>query len=68
MVSGRDFVSRLRYQTNELTKDLKSQARLTKVGGDVEVNQIDTVMDEIEAITTDLNLLLSQIPETGSHD
>jgi predicted PurR-regulated permease PerM len=67
-VGGRDIVSRLRYQTNEFTKDLKSQARIPKDGGDVDVNQIDTVMDEIEAITTNLDLLLSQIPETGSHD
>lgn len=68
MLGGRDFASRLRYEAKELTKDLKRQARLTKVGGDVEVNQIDIVMDEIEAITTDLDLLLSQIPETDSHD
>jgi predicted PurR-regulated permease PerM len=67
-VGGRDIVSRLRYQTIEFTKDLKSQARIPKDGGDVDVNQIDTVMDEIEAITTNLDLLLSQIPETGSHD
>ena len=67
-VGGRDLVSRLRYQTNEFTKDLKSQARITKDGGDNEVNQIDIVMDEIEAITTNLDQLLSQIPETGSHD
>jgi hypothetical protein len=68
MVGGRDFVSRLRYQTNEFTKDLKSQARLPKEGGDIEVSQIDIVMDEIEAINTNLDLLLSQISETGSHD
>jgi predicted PurR-regulated permease PerM len=68
MVGGRDLTSRLRYETKELTKDLKSQARLSKAGENAEVSQIDTVMDEIEAITTDLDLLLSQIPETGSHD
>lgn len=67
-LEGRDFTSRLRYQTKELTKDLKSQARLSKTGGNNEVNEIDKVMDEIEAITTDLDLLLSQIPESGSHD
>ncbi len=67
-LGGRDLASRLRYEAKELTKDLKSQARLTKVGGDNEVTQIDKVMDEIEAITTNLDLLLSQISETGSHD
>ena len=68
IVGGRDITSRLRYKTKELTKDLKSQARLSKAGANAEVNQIDKVMDEIEAITTDLDLLLSQIPETGPHD
>jgi len=68
MVEGRDLTSRLRYETKELTKDLKSQARLSKAGANAEVNQIDKVMDEIEAITTDLDLLLSQIPEIGFHD
>lgn len=68
MVGGRDLTSRLRYETKELTKDLKSQARLSKAGPNAEVNQIDKVMDEIEAITTDLDLLLSQIPEAGFHD
>jgi predicted PurR-regulated permease PerM len=67
-LGGRDFASRLRYEAKELTKDLKSQARLTKVGVDSELNMIDKVMDEIEAITTDLDLLLSQIPEVVSHD
>lgn len=67
-VGGRDLTSRLRYETKELTKDLKRQARLSKAGANAEVSQIDTVMDEIEAITTDLDQLLSQIPETGSHD
>lgn len=68
LVGGRDFTSRLRYETKELTKDLKSQARLSKAGAGVEVSQIDKVMDEIEAITTDLDHLLSQMSETGSHD
>ncbi|HSM24156.1 MAG TPA: AI-2E family transporter [Anaerolineaceae bacterium] len=65
-VEGRDFTSRLRYETKELTKDLKSQARISKAGENVDVRQVDIVMDEIEAITTDLDLLLSQIPEAGS--
>jgi hypothetical protein len=32
------------------------------------VTQIDKVMDEIEAITKNLDLLLSQVPEAGSRD
>ncbi len=66
--AGRDFASRLRYEAKELAKDLKSQARVTKAGADLEVSQIDKVMDEIEAITTNLDVLLSQISETGSND
>lgn len=67
-VGGRDFASRLRYEAKELTKDLKRQARLTKIGGDIAVIQVDKVMDEIEKITTDLDFLLSQIPEMVTHD
>ena len=64
---GRDFVSRLRYETRELSQGLQRQARYKKGGSDLNVKQIDKVMDEIEAITTDLDALLSQIPPSGSH-
>lgn len=66
--AGRDLASRLRYEANDLAKDLKSQARVPKAGADLEVSQIDNVMDEIEAITTVLDVLLAQITETGSND
>jgi predicted PurR-regulated permease PerM len=65
---SRDYVSRLRYEANELAGDLQKQARLAKDGSALNVKQIDTVMDEIEAITTNLDLLLSQIPQAGSND
>lgn len=67
-LAGRDFTSRLRYEAQELVKDLQSQARHDKDGSDIMVIQIDKVMDEIEAITTNLDLLLSQVPEAGSRD
>jgi hypothetical protein len=66
--AGRDFTSRLRYEAQELMKDLQSQARHDKNGSDIMVTQIDKVMDEIEAITKNLDLLLSQVPEAGSRD
>jgi len=57
---GRDRASRLRYEAQILEKDLRKQARFTKEGSDHWVKQTDQVMDEIEAITTDLDALLAQ--------
>ena len=58
--AGRDYTSRLRYEAQDLAKDLRKQARLKKRGTDLRVKQIDQVMDEIETITTDLDALLAQ--------
>jgi len=44
---------------------LRKQARLTKRGSDLKLKQIDQVMDEIEAITTDLDDLLAQTQISG---
>lgn len=63
--AGRDYASRLRYEAQDLAQDLRKQARLTKDGSDLKVKQIDKVMDEIEAITTDLDALLAQVPVPG---
>ena len=59
---GRDYASRLRYEAQDLARDLRKQARLKKRGSDLRVKQIDNVMDEIEGITTDLDSLLAQVP------
>jgi len=59
--AGRDYVSRLRYDAQDLAQDLRKQARLNKGGSDLRVKQIDQVMDEIETITTDLDTLLAQV-------
>lgn len=64
--TGRDYASRLRYETQSLAQDLRKQARLNKGGSDSRVRQIDQVMDEIEAITTDLDALLAQVPTSTS--
>jgi predicted PurR-regulated permease PerM len=58
--TGRDYASRLRYEIQSLAQNLRKQARLKKSGSDSAVRQIDQVMDEIEAITTDLDSLLAQ--------
>jgi hypothetical protein len=58
--AGRDSVSRLRYEAQDLAQDLRKQARHRKRGSDLTVKQIDQVMDEIETITTDLDALLAQ--------
>lgn len=64
--AGRDFASRLRYEAQELTRGLRRQARLKKEGSDPWLKQTDQVMDEIEAITTDLDSLLAQINPSGA--
>ncbi|MBI5353833.1 MAG: AI-2E family transporter [Chloroflexi bacterium] len=58
--AGRDHASRLRYEAQDLVQDLRKQARLKKGGTDLSIKQIDQVMDEIETITADLDVLLSQ--------
>jgi predicted PurR-regulated permease PerM len=60
--AGRDYASRLRYETQNLAQNLGRQARLQKRGSAQQVKQIDQVMDEIESITTDLDALLAEIP------
>jgi len=64
--AGRDYASRLRYETQELAQDLRKQARLKKGGSDLRVQQIDQVMDEIETITTDLDALLARGGTSGA--
>ncbi len=62
----RDYASRLRYEAQDLAQDLRKQARLDKGGSDLRIKQIDHVMDEIEAITTDLDALLAQEQTLGT--
>ncbi|MHB8776318.1 MAG: AI-2E family transporter [Anaerolineales bacterium] len=57
---GRDRASRLRYDAQDFVLDLRKQARIKKGGSDLRVKQIDQVMDEIEMITTDLDILLAR--------
>jgi predicted PurR-regulated permease PerM len=64
--TGRDHASRLRYETQELAQDLRKQARLAKGGSDQRVMPTDQVMDEIEAIATDLDMLLAKATIVGT--
>ena len=64
--AGRDYASRLRYEAQDLAQDLRKQARLKKGGPDLRVKQVDQVLDEIEAITTDLDALLAQVHTSGA--
>jgi predicted PurR-regulated permease PerM len=59
--TNRDYASRLRYEAQDLAQDLRKQARVNKGGSVQTVKEIDRVMDEIEAITTDLDALLAQV-------
>jgi AI-2E family transporter len=63
--AGRDYVSRLRYDAQDLAQDLRKQARLKKGGSDLRIKQLDQVMDEIETITTDLDVLLARASTSG---
>jgi predicted PurR-regulated permease PerM len=58
--TGRDQLSRLRYEAQNLARNLQKQARLKKGGSDQRVRQTDQVMDEIETIAADLDTLLAE--------
>jgi predicted PurR-regulated permease PerM len=63
--TGRDYASRLRYEAQELAQGMRTQARLSKEGSDRSIKQTDQVMDEIEAITNDLDALLAEVISPG---
>lgn len=63
--TGRDYASRLRYETQDLVQDLRKQARLKRGGSDASIQQTEHIMDEIEAIATDLDSLLARAGEAG---
>ena len=66
--SGRDLSSRLRYEANDLARDLQKQARFKKGGPDITEKQIDFVIEEIESISTDLALLLAETSPVDHYD
>lgn len=60
IISGRDYASRLRYEAQALAQDLRQQTRIRPAGSEEQVQQIEQVMDQLEAITTDLDALLAE--------
>ena len=64
--TGRDYASRLRYEAQDLARDLRKQTRLNRAGSPPEVKETDRVMDEIEAIAIDLDALLAQVRPAGA--
>lgn len=58
--SGRDFASQLRYEAQDLIQDLRKQARLQTGGSQVESQKVNQVMDELEALTTDIDAQLAR--------
>lgn len=65
LLPGRDYASRLRYEAQSLAQDLRRQSRLRNEGSAQWLKQADHVMDEIEAISTDLDSLLAQADPLG---
>lgn len=65
VTTGRDYASWLHYEAQVLVQDLRRQARRRQRGSDRNIQQTDQVLDEIEAITTDLSSLLAQSKNSG---
>jgi predicted PurR-regulated permease PerM len=65
--SGRDFASLLRYEAQDLIGDLRKQARLQSGDQESGSNAVTQAMDELEALTTDLDVLLAVNAGSDSH-
>lgn len=61
--SGRDFTSQLRYEAQDLIQDLRKQARIQTDDLDEGSQAVSQAMDEIEALTTDLDAQLAGVAE-----
>jgi predicted PurR-regulated permease PerM len=64
--TGRDYASRLRYEAQNLAQDIRKQARVETDAPSDGARQADPIMDEIEAIATDLDSLLAQLNTSGA--
>jgi predicted PurR-regulated permease PerM len=61
----RDYVSRIRYEAQDLIQDLRKQARERKHGSEQKIVQTEFVMDEIETLAANLDELLAQTNAEG---
>lgn len=60
--AGRDFLSKLRYETKELVSDVRKQVRIKEDVPDAEIDQVE---DSLEAIANDLDSLLALSSKNG---
>jgi predicted PurR-regulated permease PerM len=58
-IAGRDRASVLRYEVQELTRDIRNTIRRKEVEPDAESDEVDEVEDTIEAIAADLDSALA---------
>ena len=56
-LDGRDYLSTVRYRTQDLISDLRKQLRVNNGSDEPEIDQ---VADEVEAIASDLDSILAQ--------
>jgi hypothetical protein len=63
---GRDLVSRLRYEAQDLIFDLRKQTRNKQGASEEDSGEVEHLMDEIETITASLDGLLSSTPQAGT--
>jgi predicted PurR-regulated permease PerM len=61
--SGRDYVSQLHYEVKDLIQDLRKQARLQPDSIDAESQAVHQALDDLEALTTELDMQLSHTVE-----
>lgn len=63
---GRDLVSRLRYEAQDLIFDLRKQTRNKPIDAEEDNREFENMMDEIETIAANLDGLLARTPQTGA--
>lgn len=64
--TGRDFASQLRYEAQDLIQDLRKQARLQTDEQDAASKAVHQAMDDLEALTTDLDVQLADTVGTDA--
>ena len=63
--AGRDQISRLRYEAQDLALDVRKQLRQK---ADLTGHEVDRVEDDIELIAADLDRILAELAENGTKE
>jgi predicted PurR-regulated permease PerM len=63
--AGRDQISRLRYEAQDLALDVRKQLRQK---ADLTGHEVDRVEDDIELIAADLDRILAELAENGTEE